>query len=298
MVHLLGVALFGARPAQLGNLGFERQHFFRPLVGVFDTGQRQHGAKIDLVRLADLHDAGLIEQIEVAVGQAQTGGFDVDAVGGGVFVVDADTKVEHAAGGQARRAHDAGNLPGGLQLGDFGEVGFDRLKAAVFDGLGVHPGVVEIAQLFFFRRKLVDGLRFQRADDLLHALFAEDRESLERTGRRTVGRNYGLFGPGAIHEQIEVVARLHGAVHPAEVNTPSAKRGFGTGRRRRRWRGGRNGTAGYQERGRDEKAAMHAKAPMKQPVKMRTGQVGAQVTVLRPIDLIGLRIKVNGGAAD
>src|SRR6185437_1318148 len=108
-----------------------------------------------------------------------------------------------------------------------------RRQAGFFDRGRVGEGVVEVADLLFFRRERRGRPGLDPLHDFLHALFAEDREVRKRARARAVRGDDGVFVTGAVRVVEEVVAGLDALVHAGEVNAPGAQRGLLVGRLRR-----------------------------------------------------------------
>src|SRR5205823_6975226 len=85
----------------------------------------------------------------------------------------------------------------------------------------------QIADFALFWVEAGARLRFEAGDDLLHAVFAEDLQILERAGARPVGWDDGRLQPIAVAVEEKIIARFHASVHGGNIDTPAAELGVG-----------------------------------------------------------------------
>ena len=109
---------------------------------MLEARQGQHVDEVFLVGVAHGGQRFVVEQVIVAVGQAETGLAEIDRIGVGILVVDADPHIEDAFGAELDRAHGARHVGPGLEMGDVVEVGLYRRQTAILNLLLVEEGVV------------------------------------------------------------------------------------------------------------------------------------------------------------
>ena len=225
--RVLEVLTLLARQVRLGDLHFEIIDPLRLALGIGNAGLGQELSHIGAVLAAQLRHLGIVRQVIFALGHAEPALEDIghhrragqrlgdeqaeQVLGlevGGVERIDvgANLLAEHA--GQALHVADPGEAI---------QVGLDRLEARGVDRRGIEVSAVEVADAAF-----VAARRRGRAQDPGDE-FAKLRLGLvvgdvEAAYARTVSRNLGCLEPGAVGEEVEVIARLDAAIHHCRVD--------------------------------------------------------------------------------
>ncbi len=256
VVGLVAVAALGAGPVGLGDAGFHLHDGLGMRLRVIPAGQLQ--------QLGDVLDVALalgfevVAQVHLAVAQAQPGLAHVERVVIGIALVVGHADAEEAAGEPAvLRAHQVGDvfLAGGAADGI--QVRRKRLRAPRFDGFLVHEPLVQRRDLggVAVRGRIAQLVAFHQ---LPHPGLGEVTQGQERAVAGAVGRDLGVFGPGAAHVGEEVFAGGHAGVHAIGVDAP------GTHARRRHHvgAGGRRGRGVIGEQGDAIAGVIDAGAPV------------------------------------
>jgi hypothetical protein len=223
VVGLHRIAVLDLGPLDLRDLRFEREHAGRVGLGVLVAAEREHAFDVADIGVALGLEAGVaVEQVVVAVGQAEAALAEVDDVLGRILVVLVDATAErsidadHAVmGDESWQVVDAGHRVDAVELG------LQRLHAEGFELAFIHEARIQVADLLLAR--IVRGLLRVLDDD------AQVRERLvvelvERAIAGLVGGNLGRRQPMAVDVLVEVVLCAGLGVHVRRVQARGKRR--------------------------------------------------------------------------
>ena len=202
----------------------DSHHRLRSLGGLLpgEARQAQRLLHVGQVGLADLLRGRVVLQVVVAVGEPQA---TRRHLGHHLFRVleglGASESEEHAAAHlEVEPGHQLREVGLRLERIDGGQVGGDGLRAGLLDGLLVHAGEEEVADLALLRRAL--GVRASRPQPRAgpRGIARFSVAVLPYTlPARLVGRNGVPLLPAAAGEGVEVHAGIDRAVHGRRVET-------------------------------------------------------------------------------
>ena len=232
VIRLGRIAAFDARPADLGDRGFERDDRLGTSGRISLTGQREHLGDMRFVSGFCSSQLRIAAEIIIAVRQAETRLIDAEDIGVGVLVVLPDTTGDRPDNSVAREFAEQRRIGLFGRALDLGQDRLDRGHALGVDRRTIEIGGISDADL---RRRIL-GLFIQNA---ARARFRQIGQDVERPIVRFIRRDRRVLGPSAAGVIIETVTGLHGPVHTRFVEAKRAISGFGGHRRCRSGRFGR-----------------------------------------------------------